>query len=101
MPLDRVPRPLKVSPPPIWVCARNHIAPDSGCIPQEFQGWSIQYNRFPPRFAVGQKQQPATKVDVLPLQAKNFSHPRARKQEQAKCQYDVTGKQCSPIFFRR
>src|SRR5262249_47786829 len=73
---DRAPRPVKVRP---WLVvidacglAGDHVSADARQVRENVEGRGVQHDRFLARFAVGQEQEPAFEVYVLPFQMRDF-----------------------------
>src|SRR5262249_8198415 len=68
---DRAPWPIKVRP---WLfvigacgLAGDHVGADARQVRENVEGWGVQHDRFLAGFAIGQEQQPALEVYVLPF----------------------------------
>src|SRR5947209_2888842 len=74
---DQIPRPLEVGTGLVQLRASDNVLADAVETVQGHERRRIEHDRLFAGLDVRQEQQPAVKVDVLPLQMQDFPKPRA------------------------
>jgi hypothetical protein len=71
---------LEIGARPFGIIARHSVGADPIEAGQHGQRWGVQDHRLPAGLRVGQKQQAALQVHLLPLEVQDFPEPAAGEQ---------------------
>ena len=95
---NQIPRPLEIGARLVQLLAGNDVLANAIETVQHRQRRRIEYDRFLSSFAVGQAQEPAIKIDMVPLQVQNLPEPRASEQQEAQRRGGELVDRCHPVF---